>query len=380
MRPEQVEFLNARRGKVFGYKWLDLDADGVLDEGEPAMEGVTIQLASLGGGFAASTTTGEDGYYEFTGLLAGAYRVNEIVPDGYFPTSPYLVEFTLDSGGSHQVDFLNASLLGSIAGTKWDDRNGNGKVDNGEAGLSGVTIQLWVGVEVKDTRVSAADGTYAFEDLPAGDYIVMEVMPQDRYATSTTSIPVTLTDGEDRTGVDFLNAPYASITGNKWDDPDSDGVHTSDEAPVPGVTITLSRDGYPDVQAVTDSSGAFSFGKLEAGTYTVTETLPTGSRNTTPLSITVTLEPGEQAVLTFLNVTVGGDIIVPDNPSSTTEEGHLPLTGMNQFAYYLAAALLALAGMLLVMLGLFRNRRPVPGGDGTYTTPVSDRCRFDKWV
>jgi uncharacterized protein (DUF2141 family) len=352
----KADFLNAWYAEINGYKWNDLNGNGIHEEGEPPLAGVTIRIVNMRGDSTISTVTDSNGWYEFTGLAAGTWKVSEVVPEGYRPTTPDQVELTLQSGDSREVNFLNTSEIGSIAGTKWNDLNGNGVVDIGETGLSGVTIQLWVGIDLMAEAVSGTDGTYAFEDLPAGDYIVMEVVPQGFYPTSTTSRPVALAAGEARTGVDFLNSPFASISGTKWDDPDQDGVHTSGEAPVPGVTITLSRAGMVDVTAVTDADGKYSFGKLEAGAYTVSETLPTGTKNTTPSSVTVALKPGDKVSVNFLNVAVGGDIIVPPvNPTTPAGSSQLPYTGMNQLAYYLAAALLMLLGLFATLLGIFRN-------------------------
>lgn len=62
----------------------------------------------------------------------------------------------------------------SIEGTVWDDLDGDGNVDGGEAGLDGVDLQLR---DLQTNFVVAAqttdvDGDYAFDELGAGDYRV----------------------------------------------------------------------------------------------------------------------------------------------------------------------------------------------------------------
>ncbi len=302
-----VDFLNAPYGKIFGYKWDDLNGNATNDSGDDPVEGVTIEL-SQNGSVIATTITNAEGYYEFTGLKAGDYVVSEIVPDGWNAIWPVSVEVNeLLPGEAREVDFLNdpGRLVGSISGTKWLDSDADGDAA-GESPLAGVTIQLWIGTELQATTTTAADGTYLFENLPAGDYVVMEVVPTSMYPTSTTSIPVTLAEGEHRTGVDFLNAPYGTINGHKWDDTSGDGVHAEDgtEPGVKNITITLSRDGMVDQVTTTDDNGFYEFLKLEPGDYTVTETLPSGTTNTTPLSVTVTLDPGETETVDFLNTAV----------------------------------------------------------------------------
>jgi len=70
-------------GSISGYKWNDLDGDKVKDAGEPGLSGWTITLSGVG-----STTTGLDGYYEFTGLAAGPYTVSETLKAGWTQTYP----------------------------------------------------------------------------------------------------------------------------------------------------------------------------------------------------------------------------------------------------------------------------------------------------
>src|SRR5436305_11355014 len=68
-------------------------------------------------------------------------------------------------------------LLSSVAGTVWQDRNGDGVKDPIEPGLSGRTVYI----DANDnglldtgerTAVSAGDGSYQFLSLPAGSYVL----------------------------------------------------------------------------------------------------------------------------------------------------------------------------------------------------------------
>jgi hypothetical protein len=85
------------------------------------------------------------------------------VPAGYRQTAPfatiqisrYLASVASADGGGFTVTFCNESfadltfgnfpLPGSISGTKFNDANGNGLLDSGEAGVAGVTINLFSG-------------------------------------------------------------------------------------------------------------------------------------------------------------------------------------------------------------------------------------------
>ncbi len=77
----------------------------------------------------------------------------------------------------------NAVVVGAIGGAAWDDVNGNGIQDNGEAALDGVTIYLDLNRDgvfddgVEPMQVTADDGSYLFENLTAGEYVVAQIVP-----------------------------------------------------------------------------------------------------------------------------------------------------------------------------------------------------------
>ena len=72
-------------------------------------------------------------------------------------------------------------LAGTIQGFSWNDLNDNGSRDSGEPGLAGWTIYLDANHNAKlDTgetsTVTGSDGSYAFTGLPAGNYLIGEVV------------------------------------------------------------------------------------------------------------------------------------------------------------------------------------------------------------
>jgi multicomponent Na+:H+ antiporter subunit D len=68
-------------GSVTGYVYEDLDADGILDRGEPGREGVSVRLESEGKP-VMTVSTGEDGMYSFENVEPGAYEVVIELSDG----------------------------------------------------------------------------------------------------------------------------------------------------------------------------------------------------------------------------------------------------------------------------------------------------------
>ena len=88
-------------GVIGDFVWKDTNSNGLQDNGEPGIPGVTVQLKS-GNTILATTTTNASGLYQFKNLCAGTYTVViPTAPGGYTP-SPSAVgsNRSVDSNGS----------------------------------------------------------------------------------------------------------------------------------------------------------------------------------------------------------------------------------------------------------------------------------------
>jgi len=103
-------------GNIDGHKYLDINGNGALDAGEPALEGWTINLyESDGTTLIDSQVTGSDGNVSFTDLEAGDYVIcEELVIDTppWFNSdpggsAPFCKNVTLALGGSETRNFGN---------------------------------------------------------------------------------------------------------------------------------------------------------------------------------------------------------------------------------------------------------------------------------
>jgi hypothetical protein len=182
--------------------YLDANNNSTLDSGE------------------LSTTLTATGTYSFSGVLAGAYVIRQILPAGYTQTSPangYGLHITVTSGGSVTgQNFADkapvvTSNTASISGTLFSDANGDGKDDNGETGLSDWTLYIdptnsGVYAAGDLTAITDSSGDYTFSGLAAGTYIV-RVEPTTGYTQTTPSNNygqhLTLTAGQNITSVLF---------------------------------------------------------------------------------------------------------------------------------------------------------------------------------
>ncbi|MEM8930060.1 MAG: SdrD B-like domain-containing protein, partial [Acidobacteriota bacterium] len=158
-------------GTIGSLVWNDLDGDGVRDTGEPGLEGVTLALwHDIDGNgviepgtdnLLRTTTTDENGEYEFVGLLPEDYLVDVTdtagVLTGTTKTSgtagvddnsqadPYAVTLTLANPSNDTADFgYQATTPRTISGTAFEDDNSDAAQNGGEAGVPGGPVILYL--------------------------------------------------------------------------------------------------------------------------------------------------------------------------------------------------------------------------------------------
>jgi len=104
------DFGNFKLVTKSGYKYEDMTGDNKTVDDMP-IEGWTIYLKdATGTNTFSTTTTNENGYYEFTGIGPGTYTVYEELPDGWIQMYPGagFYNFTTESGVNHTGnDFYN---------------------------------------------------------------------------------------------------------------------------------------------------------------------------------------------------------------------------------------------------------------------------------
>jgi len=197
-----------------------------------------------------------------------------------------------------------ATVLGlsSLGDRVWLDANGNGQQDGGEAGLAGVTVELYASVNglpsgaALATTTTDGSGAYQFSHLAAGAYIARFLTPGGYLPTAANigadtsdsdagsggySGTYNLAAGTEDTTVDAGFYQGASIAGSVFADSNDNGIRDNGEAGIAGVRITITgTDGAGNTvsrSATTATDGSYSFTDLAPGTYTVAEeTQPVG--------------------------------------------------------------------------------------------------------
>jgi len=111
---------------IEGYKWNDMNGDGVWDAAEPGLNGWTINLS---GAVSTSTLThyddsGKAGYYSFS-VAPGSYTVSEVEQAAWMQTYPVGDSYSVTAGNGAVIsglNFGNMQPLPGISVTKTGDQ------------------------------------------------------------------------------------------------------------------------------------------------------------------------------------------------------------------------------------------------------------------
>ncbi len=263
--------------------WLDdgfssgITADGLQNGGEAGIAGVTVDLLDASDNVIATTTTGADGDFVFSGVPAGVRYSWQVTDTGgvlndYYATTSYAQAAVYQMPGplTADVDHTPAPHFGynyvrAIGDTVFNDLDGDGVQDPGEPGIGGVEVKLYSdagtlgvidgGDAVIATLTTDADGKYLFSGLTnSGTYLVSIESPPAGFAFTGGAPNNTLPDtdsgtpgqqnpaavgagGESDLSSDFpyqATVPAWTISGRVWEDDGSGGGTAEDGVQDPG--------------------------------------------------------------------------------------------------------------------------------------------------
>ncbi len=323
-------------GSIEGAIWNDVNGNGdrELDLAtglptEPGLAGWTVYIDVNANGVLdsteQSTLTDGDGSYHFASVLAGSYRVREILPPNWSPALGFGVQqivVVVAGEKTKDVDFANFTVLnGAITGSIWNDINRDGirnSVFGGgfsDPGLAGWTVYLDLnGSGAFDagepTALTDVNGVYVFPDLQIGEYDVIEVVPSGWETTPgfDDNHTVRVYSGATSTAPDFANFNLStliagSVSGSVWDDANGNGVRdltpTAEHGSAGWVVFVDTNNNRvaeaTEPQSTSSADGTFTISGVTPGTVTIVVQARIGWHSTSPSTGTrsLTLKNGE---------------------------------------------------------------------------------------
>jgi uncharacterized repeat protein (TIGR01451 family) len=181
----------------------------------------------------------------------------------------------------------------SIVGGVFNDAAQSGIYQTNDAGLSGVTLQLFTGTNntLVAQTTTGAGGQFQFLNLNTGNFLIVAT-PLTGYASTTPAnnqISVNVTNLTAVTNVNFLEyqpavSAYSTIGGKVWSDANDNGTNDAGESGLGNITVNLVQDlnsngvagaGDPVVSStITDTNGNFTFLNVTPGNYVISVPQP----------------------------------------------------------------------------------------------------------
>ncbi|MDR0337863.1 MAG: hypothetical protein LBI18_12315, partial [Planctomycetaceae bacterium] len=315
-----------------GFVYHDRNGNGIRNDGEEGIAGVTIQLQVLNDWnvyeniVGATVVTGSDGQYLFENLDPfKTYRVVETQPDGWIDGKDTAGTINGVTVGDVQQDDKISNIylrfeehgteynfgeykLGSISGNVYEDNNNNGNRDPNEPGIDGVTIYLCVvdenGVQTNIAQTVTHDGgKYSFDGLlePGKTYCLTEKNPDDycdginsigtvdgvtigEFKSDNPDAMTNITVGSGQQGIEynFAENRRGNLNGYVYEDANKNGQKDSTETGIANAVLTLwvwdaANNQYIQTNktATTDANGYYEFtGLCPFKKYQISETQP----------------------------------------------------------------------------------------------------------
>ena len=286
------EVLDCSPSTVGDRVWEDINGDGIQDDGEPGIEGISLDLYNDIDQVVSNTTSGADGSYAFDNVQFGCYYVKATGLNGYLPSigdgnfldgsngfacTEY---FSVDPDVTITDIDLGLVRPAKISGTIWHDTNANGTFDD-EPTIEGISIELEGPVGPR-TAITDGSGNYTFDDLVPGDYKLTSTL-LDRYEFTDSGVGEADVDsdlnstgminidgiisGTEVNDVDGGMFKRGTIGNYVWYDLNVNGLQDDEELGIPGVKVVLTNADGAVTSRTTDSLGLYTLNGVRPGEY-----------------------------------------------------------------------------------------------------------------
>lgn len=226
---------------------------------DPAVQ-FAVSISGPGGYLASHNFDCSGGSYTFTDLPTGLYTIKESVREGWTAAGS-LQTVTVSKGATANATITNMRDTGSLMVSKHIE----GQCDPAaqfEISISGP------GGYLASHNFDSLGGSYTFTDLPTGTYTITETV-QEGWTAAVSPQTVTVSKGATTTATVTNIKDTGCLTVTKQVQGQcAFGTQFPIWVSGPG--------GYLANHTFNCSGGSYRFANLSAGSYTVTETVPTG--------------------------------------------------------------------------------------------------------
>ena len=303
-----------KQASIGDFVWHDANANGIQDTNEAGIAGAKINLTGItssGSAIDRSVFTNANGKYSFTQLLPGTYNLSFEKLTNYEYTLANVGTDDLDSDGGtdgivsgimvssgidltgYDVGMVTRSSIGNFV---WEDVNGDGRQNTGEAGLSGIKVAIdgtdIFGTSYSDDVFTNNDGNYTFANLLPGTYRLTFSKATDfefsapnqgddtgdSDAINGIVTNIQLLSNQQINDIDAGIYRFSNLGDFIWEDMNANGVQDANENGIENVEISLTGTSgigqAINLTVLTDTNGKYLFGSLEPGTYTINVAKP----------------------------------------------------------------------------------------------------------
>ena len=358
---------------ISGAVKVETTSDWDTNPADPALPGVTVDLMNSAGSVISTAQTDSNGDYSFTNLYTGTYSVRAVVPSGYLAGHDQVGNQGGTANGGNEIDgvFVMCGNTGvnydfsmirpnSVSGTVELEPSPGNQTNPADTPVANVTVELLDGHgNLLATTATNTSGQYTFQNLLPGTYEVREMVPGDYTAGDievgsdggtanglTETDSVGLQNGANGVNYNFYLIQPSSVAGIAYIDQYNTGVYQAGDTLLSGVTIEL-LDQEQNILATTTTgaNGAYQFGGLTPGVYSIRQIQPagylTGGDNIGSLGgaapdaddlTQVSLAPNQNGVNYNFYViqpdSIGGYVKIQNTPDWDTNPANPPLAGV----------------------------------------------------
>lgn len=310
-----------QKGVIQGDAFLDLNYNGVWNEGEPGYAKVTVEAIKLSSGDSCGkTVTDASGHFVIENLRSGEYKLRAVLPDDGSIFSAvgkgtsadvnlfeqrgvrresFVTPLALESGT--EVNALIGVAQGaSVSGYVFQDADYSGAMNGKEKAIQGIKVRavdMQGNVVAED--VTGKSGLYKLEGILPGTYVVefqrkagfgfTRCRSGENKGSNVTTIEngwgvctsVTLTMGQKIENYYAGMLPSATVAGNLYLDANDNGTRDRKEMGLAGTKVRLwSEEAEMDFTETVADDGSFKFAGVMPGTYDLEYILPENTEMT----------------------------------------------------------------------------------------------------